>query len=250
MQALSFGDWISVELFSGEGKDSLKTNEPSLEVDDSNLILKAVKLFKKETKRHDFHVHIDLDKRIPMMSGLGGGSSNAATTLWALNSLLDSPFDQKRLTELGAELGSDVPFFFSSGIAKCTGRGEVIKRASKTPFQEFWIARPKHINIPTPLVYKHCIPNVFSKESPQVFFKSFSSDSPSFINELEFPVFKLVPKLKSFKDKLFSYGFSSVMLTGSGSAFVALGKPTKMPPSIWLQKAYPLFRPEQEWYQP
>ncbi len=249
MQALSFGDWISVEVFFEKGEDILKSNDPSLAVDDTNLIMKALKLFKDVTNLKSFHAHITLDKHIPKMAGLGGGSSNAATTLWALNSLLKTKITHSKLKSMGAILGSDVPFFFSEGIAKCSGRGEVISGANKSHLNEFWLVKPKHINLSTPLVYKHCIPNVFSKKTPGSFFKSFNSNKPNFINELEFPVFKLVPKLKTFKEKLMDYGFTNVMMTGSGSAFIAFGNSQKLPSSIWKQKVVPIFRSSDSWYK-
>ena len=83
-------------------------------------------------------------KKIPLRSGLGGGSSNAATTLWAMNQLFGKPLSLTYLTSLSAKLGSDVPFFFSKGFAYCTGRGERVANIfsdKKVPC--FWIAIPK-----------------------------------------------------------------------------------------------------------
>jgi 4-diphosphocytidyl-2C-methyl-D-erythritol kinase len=68
---------------------------------------------------------IHLDKKVPTGAGLGGGSGNAATALWAANELTGRPASNAQLMEWGAEIGSDVPVFFSRGAAYCTGRGEV-----------------------------------------------------------------------------------------------------------------------------
>ena len=68
---------------------------------------------------------IHLDKKVPTGAGLGGGSSNAATALWAANQFSGCPATEKELQEWSSEIGSDIPFFFSNGAAFCTGRGEV-----------------------------------------------------------------------------------------------------------------------------
>lgn len=71
------------------------------------------------------YVQIHLDKKVPTGAGLGGGSSNAATALWAANQFSGCLVTEKELQEWSGEIGSDVPFFFSHGAAYCTGRGEV-----------------------------------------------------------------------------------------------------------------------------
>jgi 4-diphosphocytidyl-2-C-methyl-D-erythritol kinase len=75
-----------------------------------------------------------LDKRVPTGAGLGGGSSNAATALWAANQFNGCPATEKELQEWSSEIGSDVPFFFSQGAAYCTGRGEVSSNTRYHPF--------------------------------------------------------------------------------------------------------------------
>ncbi|MDR2543232.1 MAG: 4-(cytidine 5'-diphospho)-2-C-methyl-D-erythritol kinase [Treponema sp.] len=93
----------------------------------SNIIFKALSLFREKTGFFQ-GLKITVDKRIPFGSGLGGGSSNAAATLLALNQIAGSPLGQDSLLELGASLGSDVPFFLHKTTAAwVTGRGENIK---------------------------------------------------------------------------------------------------------------------------
>lgn len=77
---------------------------------------------------------IHLDKKVPTGAGLGGGSSNAATALWAANQFNGCLATEKELQEWSSEIGSDVPFFFSQGAAYCTGRGEVCLRFTKMQF--------------------------------------------------------------------------------------------------------------------
>jgi 4-diphosphocytidyl-2-C-methyl-D-erythritol kinase len=73
----------------------------------------------------EFCWKIHLDKNVPTGAGLGGGSSNAATALWAANQFSGCLATEKELQEWSSEIGSDIPFFFSHGAAYCTGRGEV-----------------------------------------------------------------------------------------------------------------------------
>ena len=96
---------------------------------EKNLILRAVSLFQKESGFKD-GLEIHLIKRIPLGSGLGGGSSDAASTLLALNSLCDSPLPMEKLTCLALILGSDVPFFLKGGTAFVRGRGEKVEKTA------------------------------------------------------------------------------------------------------------------------
>ena len=108
--ALDFGDYLDIE-FSDQ--DQFTSNHPRLKQDSTNLVIRALHLFRDKLGNHAF-VKIHLDKQIPFESGLGGGSSNAATTLFGLNNLFGKPFSIDELRRMGALLGSDVAFFFSS----------------------------------------------------------------------------------------------------------------------------------------
>ena len=98
----------------------LESPEP-LAVDDSNLILKAARLFFTEADL-PAGLRVELKKKIPMAAGLGGGSSDAAATLWALNRLYETNFSLSQLRDLAAQIGSDVPFFLTGGAALGLGR--------------------------------------------------------------------------------------------------------------------------------
>ncbi|KAH1202842.1 4-diphosphocytidyl-2-C-methyl-D-erythritol kinase, chloroplastic/chromoplastic [Glycine max] len=104
---ISLGDIIKFSLSPSKTKDSLSTNVSGVPLDDRNLI--------------------HLDKWVPTGAGLGGGSSNAATALWAANQFSGCPASEKELQEWSSEIGSDIPFFFSQGAAYYTGRGEVVQ---------------------------------------------------------------------------------------------------------------------------
>lgn len=106
-QSISLYDLLH---FTPSTQDVLTCTDPSLPIDKTNLIWKAVDLFRKKTNLHTF-VKVHLEKNIPTQAGLGGGSSNAATTLWALNQLCGKPATDLQLSQWAGEIGSDVSFF-------------------------------------------------------------------------------------------------------------------------------------------
>ncbi len=131
MQAISVYDELTISIAdSSERADSLSVIGPqagSISDDGAdNLIMRAVSCL-REQKHNIPPLEIELIKNIPVGAGLGGGSSDAAATLLGLNRLFDLGFDNAALSEFGATLGSDVPFFFSSGSAMTSGRGEIIE---------------------------------------------------------------------------------------------------------------------------
>src|SRR2546421_10599079 len=98
-------------------------HDPTLSTGDDNLVVRAAKLFFEKTKIND-GVSIKLRKKIPHGAGLGGGSSDAAVTLRALNELFETKLSRDELVELGSTIGSDVSFFLFGSAAICKGRGE------------------------------------------------------------------------------------------------------------------------------
>lgn len=129
MHSLSLCDEVTVML-QGRDKSNIRVQvdgNPRLPIDKKNLVYSAAELFlTRMAIRAD--VLIRLDKRIPVAAGLGGGSSDAAATLRALNRLFDKPCTERALLALAAELGSDVPYCLLGGTALCEGRGERITR--------------------------------------------------------------------------------------------------------------------------
>jgi 4-diphosphocytidyl-2-C-methyl-D-erythritol kinase len=102
---------------------TLTCDDPSLPLDENNLVLKAARLLQHQ-RPGSSGAHIHLTKRIPTAAGLGGGSSDAATTLRGLNQLWQLDLSDEELIGLAAQLGSDVPFFLYGSSAWCEGRGD------------------------------------------------------------------------------------------------------------------------------
>ncbi len=134
---------------------SMTCSDPSLPVDASNLVMKAALLL-RQAANCSLGTKIHLDKEIPMGGGLGGGSSDAACALDALNRLWNLNWSVERLATLAAQVGSDVAYFLFSGWCLCRGRGELVHRL---PNSQTWLPTPLLLILPplhvaTPLVYK------------------------------------------------------------------------------------------------
>lgn len=243
MQAVNFGDILQVSL---SNQDKLTCNEASIDCGSDNLIMKALELFRKKTKLA-IHADFKLSKKIPTESGLGGGSSNAATTLWVLNELTEYGANAKELKKWGGELGADVPFFFSEGSAYCTGVGGKVNDHAPLQLDQLWIAKPQE-GLSTPLVFKLCEPPEDSID-PVNLLSSFQLERPTFLNDLEEPAFILKPELETLKFQLLDLGFDEVMMTGSGTAFVCMGEvSTPELPDVQFFQISPIHRKSDSWY--
>lgn len=228
-------------------KDSLTCTDPSIPTDASNLVLKAIDLFRRKTKLN-FGLKVHLEKEIPQQAGLGGGSSNAATTLWALYQLLGQHLRLEQIIEWSSEIGSDVPFFLSQGTAYCTGRGEIITPILPLPSTSLWVVKPSQ-GLSTPQVYRGLDLAKLAHRDPKSNLEAFVRGEGSYYNDLEVPAFAALPLLMDLKRNLLSRGFETVLLSGSGSSFFCLGNgvPPDSPEVRCFQVRY-INRAPQEWY--
>ncbi len=244
-QAISLGDALTVSLAE---EDLLTCDDPDLPCDGSNLISKSLEAFRRHTgSALKFHIH--LEKKVPMQSGLGGGSGNAATAMWAFNTLSPQPVLVSDLCRWVAEFSSDASFFFSSGTAYCKGRGEQIIDTAPMPATKLWLAKPA-AGLSTPLVYKNCRPSTFPQSEPEQFLAELLQGKPHYFNDLEIPAFELMPQLADLKRALLQSGFSHATMTGSGTAFFCLGLETA--PEIDGIQFYPVSfhsRRDGNWYE-
>ncbi|WOK96796.1 4-diphosphocytidyl-2-C-methyl-D-erythritol kinase, chloroplastic [Canna indica] len=259
---ISLGDNIKFSLSPTKTKDRLSANVAGVPLDERNLIIKALNLYRKKTGTDNFF-WIHLDKKVPTGAGLGGGSSNAATALWAANQFSGCLATEKELQEWSSEIGSDVPFFFSHGAAYCTGRGEVVKN----------IPRPLPLDLPMVLikpqeacstadVYKRFRLDQTSSVDPLVLLSEITQNGISqdvCINDLEPPAFEVLPSLKRLKKRVLAASrgeYNAVLMSGSGSTIVGIGSPE--PPSfvydddeykdVFVSDACFLTREENQWY--
>jgi len=223
-------------------------NNHELKWDENNLVYKAVQFFRKKTAI-DNPVEIYLKKNIPLEAGLAGGSSNAATTLWALNEEFNRPLSINDLIDLSKNLGADVSFFFSSGRAFCSGIGNVFEDCASYQNTNFYIAKP-HFGMSTKRVYENLDLKVLTNQNVEALkHELFTENKFSYFNDLEKSAFQLDDRLIKTKNLLLNMGFDSVIMTGSGSSFICLGniKPLKTKKI----KFFPVFnvqRNQNNWY--
>lgn len=193
---------------------------------EDNLIAKVILLLRKK----GFSIpplEIFLDKKIPLGSGLGGGSSNAATTLMALNELFHLNLSCQEMMSLGAQIGSDVPFFLWGGTALGTGRGEEIRPLRG--IGDYWIclAIPKRKSLTKDAYAKASVILTEKKKDINItnFIYSISKGEPDFSlakNDFERLLFKKDRVVTATKELFKKYHSPCVMLSGSGSAMYAL----------------------------
>jgi 4-diphosphocytidyl-2-C-methyl-D-erythritol kinase len=218
-QTISLADTIEMEYQRGRTRIELKSN-----VDiPGNLIVRAADLVLR-ILRAKGQLRIRLTKRIPMGSGLGGGSSNAASMLLALPRLLKKKISIEKLLDLARELGSDVPFFLLGGTAIGLGRGtELYPLPDVPPYPGLLITPDIHSS--TALAYAALNRKVLPEASPDMInrFQAVAwGTSAEFTNDFEMVVFSQHPQLKSMKGKLLRLGAWRAMMTGSGSALFGL----------------------------
>ncbi len=159
---------------------------------------------------------IEIDKRIPMGAGLGGGSSDAATTLLALNRLWKTGFDREALAEIGAGLGADVPFFIFGRPAWAEGIGDRLRDIEVPPRWYVILTPPAHV--PTQLAYT--APEL-TRNTEALKMEDFSAhpNDPRFHNDLESVVTARFPVVREHLEWLRSHG--NARMTGSGSCVFA-----------------------------
>lgn len=244
-------DWCDRLDFSLSNQDVFTCSDPSLPVDGTNLVQKARDLFRKKTGC-DAPVRLHLEKHIPHQAGLGGGSSNAATVLWGLNDLFGLPATEEQLMLWAADIGSDVAFFLSRGLAYCEGRGERVREEKVEGMDlgelEVTLVKPGY-GLSTPAVFQALDLSTCCEHSPEICLQSFFSSPGFFINDLELPAFRLAPQLKSLKETLLQKGFHTVALSGSGTAFCCFGEgEIEEKSELQVHRTRLICRSDQGWY--
>ncbi len=148
---ISLCDKIKIEQRSGKQKIAFQCDDPSVPKGEGNLVVSAANIFFKQTKITG-SVSIDLKKNIPHGAGLGGGSSDAASTLLALNELFETNLSRGELAKMAETIGSDVPFFIFESAAACKGRGELVSPARLRNPLPLLLLKPQ-FGVPTQWAY-------------------------------------------------------------------------------------------------
>lgn len=197
---------------------SFECDDSTVPSDERNLVVKAVRAYESAIG-NPCNCSISLQKRIPHGAGLGGGSSDAASTLLGLNRLHEFKLGVAALHELAASLGSDIPFFLTTGAARCTGRGERIEPVPPPPTLRVLLLKPV-FEVPTPDAYRRW------QASREIFGISYTPqelEGVTLVNDLERPVFEKHRFLAELKQWLLErHETSAALLSGSGSTVFAV----------------------------
>jgi 4-diphosphocytidyl-2-C-methyl-D-erythritol kinase len=215
---ISLHDEINIEKKkSGQGID-FHCDDPSVPRGEDNLVVRAAKSFFAAMKMTPV-VSIDLKKKIPHGAGLGGGSSDAATTLLALNRLFETNLTREELAKLGSEIGSDIAFFIFESAAICRGRGELVAPMKLAQPLSILLLKPDFA-VPTEWAYSHWHD---SREIPGVTHSTQKFASQTFMNDLERPVFEKFVFLAHLKMWLLNQPEAgAALMSGSGSTVFAV----------------------------
>lgn len=205
--------------FANSRTTTLLCDAPGVPTDESNLVMKAVRLFEREYSKKAKQ-KINLVKRIPAGAGLGGGSSDAVQTLLALNEIIGTGYSRKRW-RLAAELGSDTSFFLHPAVSRCTGRGEQVEplEALAGWTSPIVVLKPS-FGIATPDAYRRWAD---SRPVEGFSYAEQNADGVILVNDLERPAFEKYPFLGMMKQWLLRQdGVKGALMSGSGSSMFAL----------------------------
>lgn len=199
----------------------------SVPTDDRNLIIRAANALRLSIGI-DRGVAIHLEKRIPSPGGLGGGSSNAAVTLFGLSRLWDVEIEYREMKAIAVGLGSDVPFFLCGGTAIGTGRGEVIGSIADADEQFMLIVTP-NISVSTQNAFEgmkaRTLTNAdLSRILPVCRTEADSRDLHHSVlkNDFEASVFNAHPEIRRVRETLLELGAVNAAMSGSGASVFAI----------------------------
>jgi 4-diphosphocytidyl-2-C-methyl-D-erythritol kinase len=226
-QTISLGDTLEIAYTPARKTAISLEDDPHIP---DNLVVRAARLV-MEAMRATGRIEMRLTKRIPMGAGLGGGSSDAAAVLLALpalvgRALVGRAVDLPKLSALGEQLGSDVPFFLLGGTAVGIGRGSEVFPLPDAPSQQGILVAPG-IHVDTARAYRDLSPRLTteSQQNKIVSFQSITWDTGSLAsarNDFETVVFEQHRKLATLKKRLVAAGATAALMTGSGSALFGL----------------------------
>jgi len=215
---ISLCDKIKIEQRSGKQKIAFQCDDPSVPKGERNLVVSAANIFFKQTKITG-SVSIELKKNIPHGAGLGGGSSDAASTLLALNKLFETNLPRGALAKMAETIGSDVPFFIFESAAACRGRGELASPARLRNPLPLLLLKPQ-FGVPTQWAYSRWRD---SREIPAVSYGNQQFNQQTFVNDLERPVFEKFVFLAQLKMWLLKQPeVGAALMSGSGSTVFAV----------------------------
>ncbi len=222
-QAISLHDMLELSITPGsEGIEIfMRSNDPTLPLGPENLVWRATQAIIPEIGFQG-SVSINLEKKIPVARGLGGGSSDAAAALIGMLKLTKKKIPLERLMGIAAGLGADVPFFLFGGRALAVNRGDEIYPLPNSPKQTILVVSPRHIAVSTKDAYEWISAELTNIAKPPKIWGfcalCWSRQGAGISNDFETPVFSRHTRLREIRDALLERGAADAALAGSGSA--------------------------------
>jgi len=225
---VSLFDRLEVQFDRAEGDIQVLSESPNVPSGPSNLVFRAADIIRRRTCKR-FSLTVKIRKHIPVGSGLGGGSSDAAAILAFLNLALGSPFDQSALAAIGSELGADVPFFVHGRPAVVRGIGEVVEPLPK-PLDIDLVICSAGVHLSTATVYARAdqlspadkagssLTTVRPESNIASFVDGYRPLTELLANDLEEAAAQICPEVHLLKNELLRRGAQGASMTGSGSA--------------------------------
>jgi 4-diphosphocytidyl-2-C-methyl-D-erythritol kinase len=207
---------------------SLHADDPDLPTDERNLVVRAAALL-REAAGVEAGARIELRKRIPVAGGLGGGSSDAAATLWGLSRLWGLRWPRARLMDLAVRLGMDVPFFLGPGPALATGRGEQLEPLGRTGGHALVLVNPG-LGLSTREVYERVPPTCRAEATgSRRVVDALRAHNPARLaaaltNDLEPVAESMMPAVGRMKAALLAAGALGALMSGSGPTVFGMAR--------------------------
>ena len=212
MQPISLCDGVKVSRLDGIGVEIICEGS-NMPTDNSNTMYKATTLFMEQFGLES-KIVIEIEKKIPMQAGLGGGSADAAAVLRALNELFDYPSTQEQLLDIASKVGADVPFCVINIVAHCSSFGEIVKPIDQFDKMYLLLVKPD-FGITTPEAYKAFDEKKLSSKFATRKVMNGENLLDCLSNDLENAVTR--PEIEEIKSLLIENGAKASLMTGSGS---------------------------------
>ena len=221
MQTINLYDYLTISFKkSNDIKINLTGNNNEIPYDERNLVHKATSLYLQESNITDLNIDIYIEKNIPISAGLAGGSTNAAGAIWGLNYLFEK-FDNNKLNELCAKLGSDLNVCLRGGCVLATSRGEITKQLPNIK-SDVTLIKPKYLGISAGEAYKKYAEKQIKPQNnmtEKMLISILDNDNiePYLYNDLEYAVFDNYKELQTIKKN-----YPQAVMSGSGSTYFIL----------------------------
>jgi 4-diphosphocytidyl-2-C-methyl-D-erythritol kinase len=222
LQSISLADEVEIERSGGRFELRVEPKGAEVGPPEHNTVYTAWRVL-REVSGAELPVRIRLNKKIPAEAGLGGGSADAAATLYGLNELFGLELDNAELRDVGSRIGADVPFALGGGTALAEGVGDVLTDLPAPPVHHLLVAKPER-GANTGGIYRayDASPARGAASVKAVVAALRSGDLPALAravgNDLERVTAELVPEVKMYREALLELGAMGAAMSGTGTA--------------------------------